>query len=85
MKTTAIADTIGIELSKPRTVGWMTNRANAAFAEDSVPSYYRMNAFFSFVDHSLSELDERFPEQTRPSFLAFQLLPSRVQTYLQNM
>jgi hypothetical protein len=35
MKTTAIADSIGIELSKPRTVGQMTNRANAAFAEDS--------------------------------------------------
>ena len=57
----------------------MTNRANAAFAEDSVPSYYRINAFFPFVDHCLSELNERFPEQTRPSFLAFQLLPSRVQ------
>jgi hypothetical protein len=35
MKTTAIADSIDIELSKPRTVGRMTNRANAAFAEDS--------------------------------------------------
>ena len=85
MKTTAIADSICIELSKPRTVGRMTNRANAAFAEDFVPSYYRMNAFFPFVDHCLSELNERFPEQTRPSFLTFQLLPSRVQTYLQNM
>ena len=30
----------------------MANRANAAFAEDSVPSYYRINAFFPFVDHS---------------------------------
>jgi hypothetical protein len=38
MKTTAITDSIGIELSKPRTVGRMTNGANgAAFAEDSVP------------------------------------------------
>ena len=67
----------------------MTNRANAAFAEDSVPtgSYYRINAFFPFVDHCSSELNERFPEQTRPSFLAFQLLPGRVafKTYLQNM
>jgi hypothetical protein len=80
MKTTAIADSIGIELSKPRTVGRMTNRANgAAFAEDSVPSYYRINDVFPFVDHCLSELNERFPEQTRLSFLAFQLLPSRVQ------
>ena len=80
MKTTAIADSIGIELSKPRTVGRMTNRANgAAFAEDSVPSYYRINAFFPFADHCLSELNERYPEQTRPSFLAFQLLPNRVQ------
>jgi hypothetical protein len=41
MKTTAIADSIGIELSKPGTVGRMANRDNAAFAEDSVPSYYR--------------------------------------------
>jgi hypothetical protein len=57
----------------------MTNRANAAFAEDSVPSYYRINAFFPFVDHCLSELNERFPEQRSPFFLAFQLLPSRVQ------
>jgi hypothetical protein len=80
MKTTAIADSIGIELSKPRTVGRMTNRANAAFAEDSVSSYYRINAFFPFVHHCLSELNERFPEQTRPSFLALQLLPSRVQS-----
>jgi hypothetical protein len=79
MKTTAIADSIGIELSKPGTVGRMANRDNAAFAEDSVPSYYRINAFFPFVDHCLSELNERFPEQTRPSFLTFQLLPSRVQ------
>jgi hypothetical protein len=39
MKTTAITGSIGIELAKPRTVGRMTNRANAAFAEDSVPSY----------------------------------------------
>ena len=54
MKTTAIADSIGIELSNPRT--------DAAFAEDSVPSYYRINAFFPFVDHCLSELNERFPE-----------------------
>jgi hypothetical protein len=80
MKTTAIADNIGIELSKPRTVGRMTNRANGvAFAEDSVPSYYRIHAFFPFADHCLSEPNERFPEQTRPSFLAFQLLPNRVQ------
>ena len=42
-------------------------------------SYYRINYFFPFVDHCLSEQNERFPEQTRPSFLAFQLLPSRVQ------
>ena len=67
------ADSIGIEQSKPRTVGRMTNRANAAFAEDSVPSYHRIDASFPFVDHCLSELNERFPEQTRPSFLAFQL------------
>ena len=60
MKTTAIADSIGIELSKPRTVGRMTNRANATFAEDSVPSYYRINAFLPFVDHCLSELTRGF-------------------------
>jgi hypothetical protein len=36
-------------------------------------------AFFPFVDHCLSEFNERFPEQTRPFFLTFQLLPSRVQ------
>ena len=59
MKTTAIADSIGIELSNPRTVGRMTNQANAAFAEDSVPSY-RINAFLPFVDHCLSELTRGF-------------------------
>jgi hypothetical protein len=85
MKTTAIADSIGIELSKPRTVERMTNRVNAAFAEDSVPSYYRINAFFPFVDHCLSELNERFPEQTPPSFLAFNCYLVAFKTYLQNM
>ena len=56
----------------------MTNRANAAFAEDSVPSYYRINAFFPFVDHCLSEVTRGFLSK-HVSCLAFQLLPSRVQ------
>jgi hypothetical protein len=62
------ADSIGIEQSKPRTVGRMTNRANAAFAEDSIPSYYRINAFLPFVDHWLSELTRGFlNKHVRPS------------------
>jgi hypothetical protein len=29
----------------------MTHLTNAAFAEDSVPSYYRINAFFHNSEH----------------------------------
>ncbi|VDI50001.1 Hypothetical predicted protein [Mytilus galloprovincialis] len=51
MKAAAIAESIDIELGKPRTVGRMRHRANAAFSDDSVHGYYRVNAYFPFVDH----------------------------------
>lgn len=78
-KATAIADSIGIQLQKPRTAGQMRHRANAALT-GTAEEYYRINTYLPFVDHCLSELNNRFSDETRPSFLAFKLLPGRINT-----
>lgn len=78
-KATAIADSIGIQLQKPRTAGQMRHRANATLT-GTAEEYYRINTYLPFVDHCLSELNNRFSDETRPSFLAFKLLPGRINT-----
>lgn len=80
-KATAIADSIGIQLQKPRTAGQMRPRANATCTlTGTAEEYYRINTYLPFVDHCLSELNNRFSDETRPSFLAFKLLPGRINT-----
>lgn len=57
----------------------MRHRANATLT-GTAEEYYRINTYLPFVDHCLSELNNRFSDETRPSFLAFKLLPGRINT-----
>lgn len=75
-KATAIADSLEIELTKPRTTGRMRHRENAEAVD--AESYYKINTFFPFADHCLNELRERFSDKLRPSFLAFKLVPCKI-------
>ncbi|XP_061170352.1 52 kDa repressor of the inhibitor of the protein kinase-like [Saccostrea echinata] len=82
-KASAIADSIGIELQKPRTAGHMQHRANTVLA-GTAEEYYRINTYLPFLDHCVKELNDRFSDETRPSFLAFKLLLGQIDILTQD-
>ncbi len=78
-KATAIADTIDIVLSKPRTVACSRFRSNAGSELDSgAMEYYRRNVYYPFIDHCVSQFNERFPATAESLFLWYKLLPSKM-------
>ena len=62
-KIEAIGKKIDVEMKTPRCVGRQRYRENAVITTDDIPKlYYRQNVNFPFIDHVLTELNERFAD-----------------------
>ena len=80
-KAKAIAGEVGTELTKPRTSRSSYFRSNAGADNedaDDAESYYRRNIFYPFVDHCVTEFNQRFSDSAESMFIGYKLLPSKV-------
>ena len=57
-----LASATGITVVKPRTARVQCHRANAGASDQSCSDYYKVNVYYPFVDHVISELDTRFSD-----------------------
>jgi hypothetical protein len=69
-KIEALADSVDVVIEKPRTTRRMTHRSIAGEIGDTAMQYFKVNAFFPFIDHCLMQLDQRFPADKTDMFLA---------------
>ena len=56
-----LASSIGVTVVKPRIARIQCHRANAGDVDQSCSEYYRINVYYSFIDHVTRELETRFP------------------------
>ena len=80
-KAKVIADDIGTELTKPRTVAISRFRSNSGVNTkdaENAETYYRRNIYYPFIDHCLKELSEQFPESSLSRFTGYNLHPDKV-------
>ena len=76
-----VATSIGITIDKPRSARIQRYRANAATTlenESQTPSdYYRINLYYTFIDHVIQELKVRFSYSSHSGLVAAQhLIPA---------
>ena len=77
-RASTVANKIGVVPSRPRRAGRQRHRANAATADDTVESHFKVNYFLPFVDHILSHLQDRFPPEIKSVLLAAHLIPANL-------
>ena len=75
-KITGAADTLDIQPVKKRTVISQRNRANVPV--ESVEAYYKVAYFYAFLDHTISHLKTRFPDELEGALLATFLIPGKL-------
>ena len=51
---------VGIIIDKPRTARVQRHRANSGATTVSCSNYYRINVYYPFIDHVITELEARF-------------------------
>ena len=68
-----IAASLNIEPGKRRTVVRQRNRANPPVEE--IEAHYRVAYFYAFLDHTITHLKTRFPEELEGALLATSFLP----------
>lgn len=59
-KATQLASTVGLTIEKPRTARKQIHRGNVGSVDQSSSTYYRLNVFYPFIDHVVTELETRF-------------------------
>ena len=57
-----LSSATGITVVKPRTARVQCHRANAGASDQNCSDYYKINVYYPFVDHVISELDTRFSD-----------------------
>lgn len=74
-----LAEISGATLSKPRCPSRQVSRANYdSSTEQTTPnSYFKRSVWYPFLDAVISELDEKFTEDTMASFSIFRVLQHR--------
>ncbi|XP_062503905.1 52 kDa repressor of the inhibitor of the protein kinase-like [Corticium candelabrum] len=80
-KAKAIAEELQTEIRMPRMTARSKHRSNAGVGtlESECPeAYFRRNVFYTFIDHTVTQLEERFPNSSEGMFLGFSLLPNFV-------
>lgn len=55
-----VASSVGVMVAKPRTARMQCHRANAGDVDQSCSDYYRINVYYSFIDHVIREVETRF-------------------------
>lgn len=74
-KIEKLARSVDVTMTKPRTTRVQRHRANAG-PEDQPPSdYYKINVYFPFIDHVISELETRFSDEHEGLLAAQNLIP----------
>ena len=68
-----VAQSVDCSLEIPRQVARQQHRANAPATTPC--EYWRINLFFPFIDHLMTQFDERFPESSRSIYLGYYLIP----------
>lgn len=69
-----LAEKVGIEPSRPRIVQRQIFRSNCPASTPE--AYYRINLTQVFLDHSLQQLQSRFPPEAYVCFKGFSIVPS---------
>lgn len=69
-----MAAAVDVEPCKPRSCARQRHRTN--IATESIEEWYRINAAIPFLDHIMTELDERFSVLAETSSQLLQLVPS---------
>ena len=59
-KATQLASTLEVTIEKPRAARAQIHRGNAGSVDQSSSTYYRLNVFYPFIDHVITELETRF-------------------------
>ncbi|VDI17171.1 Hypothetical predicted protein [Mytilus galloprovincialis] len=72
-----IADRLEVDLRPKRRVGRQVHRENAALESDPT-SHWRINLFFPFIDHVISELQRRFPNDLKTQMMGYYLIPKHL-------
>ncbi|KAM3843293.1 52 kDa repressor of the inhibitor of the protein kinase-like [Diretmus argenteus] len=75
-KATALANSVDVVPTKRRISVKQSYRANSP--SETVEDHYRVNLFYPFIDHLLSELDGRFAERNEPAMVAAYLVPAHL-------
>ena len=68
-----VAQSVDCSLEIPRQVARQQHRANASATTPC--EYWRINLFFPFIDHLMTQFDERFRESSRNMYLGYYLIP----------
>ena len=71
-----LASAVGIMVDKPRTARLQCHRANAGAVDQSCSDYYRINVYYPFIDHVISELETRFSNDHEGLVAVQYLVPS---------
>ena len=71
-----VAQSVDCSLEIPRQVARQQHRANAPATTPC--EYWRINLFFPFIDHLMTQFDERFPESSRNMYLGYYLIPKHL-------
>ena len=70
-KAEIVAAEVETELSKPRTPHNSIYRSNAATDSTDAEGYYRMNVYYPFIDHCISEFQNQFSDSSEPMFIGY--------------
>ena len=77
-KAEIVAVEVETELRKPRTPRGSIYRSNASTDSADAEGYYRLNVYYPFIDHTIMEFKNRFPDSSEPMFIGYKLLPCSV-------
>jgi hypothetical protein len=75
-KATSVALLLGVEIGTPRITGRQAHRAN--IKASSAEEYFLISAFIPFIDHLISQLEERFNNRFLQIIALQSLIPSRI-------
>ena len=70
-----IGETIGVQITKPRTTRNQRHRANAGNDNQTSEDYYRINVYYPFIDRVVEEIETRFAVEHKGLIAAQNLVP----------
>ena len=82
-KIKLVADAVGVQKARKRIVTLQHNRTNTP--AESVEAYYKVAYFYAFLDHTITHLKTRFPEELEGALLATYLIPGKLSLLSNNV